>query len=89
LVVVQPALGQRQQPVPAGIFQRGDARVFAPEHHDLLAAHGAGQQRGLDLDVVSGGIPSIQRESGHDHAMNTRCIQKYDSYLLKVPIVYG
>ena len=44
-VALEPALRQRHQPVPAGVFQRRDLPVGLPVHHDMLAADRARQQR--------------------------------------------
>ena len=39
-------------------------RVYAVEH-ELLVADRARQQRALDLDVVGGGVPGVEREGLH------------------------
>ena len=61
-VAVEPPLGQRHQPVPAGILQRADLAIGLAVHHDMLAADRAGKQRVLEIDVPGGGVPGIERE---------------------------
>ena len=62
LVTLQAAHRERQQPVPAGVFQHGHAAIgFAKQHH-LLLANGACQQLLDHLHIVGGGVPGIQGE---------------------------
>ena len=75
LVAVQPAHGQRQQAVPAGILQRGGAAVLQAVEHHLAVADGARQQHALELHVVRGGVPGVQRKVGHGRFDSRRCIQ--------------
>jgi hypothetical protein len=80
LVAFEAAERERHQPVPAGVFERGDLAVGAAEHHQLLVADGARQQRVTHFDVVGGGIPGVQRKGGrgrfHEYPMYTE-IRKY------------
>ena len=62
LVAVEPAFRQRQQAMPAGVGERRDAAVESAVEHELLAADGTGQELALDLDVIGGGVPGVERE---------------------------
>ena len=76
-VALEPALRQRHQPVPAGVFQRSDLPVGLPVHHDMLAADRARQQRVLDLGVPARGVPGVHGEGfwhGHPPVLSTLCI---------------
>ena len=65
-VAVEPSLGQRHQPVPAGILQRAHLPVGLAVHHDMLAADRAGKQRVLEVDIPGGGVPGVERKGrGH------------------------
>ena len=62
VVAVEPSLGQRHQPVPAGVLQRAHLSVGLAVHHDMLAADRARKQRVLEIDIPGGGVPGIERE---------------------------
>jgi hypothetical protein len=74
-IAIKRAHGERQQPVPAGVFQRGHAAVQLAEHHQLLLADGARQQLAGDFHVIRSGVPGIQGERGffglHEYAVYT------------------
>src|SRR3982074_341707 len=75
LVALEPPLGERQQPVPAGVFE-GDWTAVAPSvEHDLLVRDRAREQLVPELRVPGDRIPGIQREcalSGHGSAPSRR-----------------
>ena len=68
LVALEPPLGERQQPVPAGVLERDWPAVAPPVEHDLLVRDRARAQLVPELRVPGDRIPGIQREcalSGH------------------------
>ena len=83
-VALEPALRQRHQAVPAGVFQRRDLAVGLAVHHDMLAADRARQQRMLDLGVPAGGVPGVHGK-GFWHwilrtaSMSTDCIHYWSN----------
>ena len=73
LVAVQPAFGERHQPVPAGVFQRGDLSLGGTVEHDLLAADRAWKQRMLDVAAPGGDVPGVERKrAGLVHSLESQ-----------------
>ena len=74
-IAFQPPHRQRQQSVPASVFEHCHLAIGLAEHDQFLVANGAWQQRGFDLYVISGGVPGVERETGffriHGYRMYT------------------
>ena len=62
LVADQPAHRERQQPMPAGVLERGDGAVGAAVENDVMAADRSGRERAPDLMAPGGRIPGVQGE---------------------------
>ena len=63
-IALQAPHGQRQQAVPAGIFQHSGLAIALAVHHQFLIANGTSQQIPADFDVISRRIPSIEGKGG-------------------------
>ena len=59
LIAVQVTERERQQAVPAGVFQRHDLTVGSPVQDDVFAADRARRQLALDLVIPGRGIPRV------------------------------
>ena len=60
LVAAQLSLRERQQPMPAGVFQRHRTAVLPAIEHHLLVADRAGKQGAAKLMVPHRGVPGVQ-----------------------------
>ena len=65
-VAVEPPLGQRHQPVPAGVLQRADPAIGLAIHHDMLAADRAGNSACLRSTSQAAAYQAL---SGNDDGM--------------------
>jgi len=64
VVVLDLALRQRHEPVPAGVLERDRPAVAAAVHHELVPGDLAPEQLALQLDVVGGRVPAVARPVG-------------------------
>ncbi len=62
LIADEPAHRERQEPVPAGVLERRDASVGAPEEHDVLVADAPSRERWPDFVAPGRRIPGVQRK---------------------------
>ena len=70
LVAGEPAERERQQPVPAGVLERGDGAVRAPVEDDVLVADRAGAELALDLMPPGRGVPGVEgKRFAHRHRL--------------------
>jgi hypothetical protein len=64
VVALDLALGQRHQPVPAGVLERNRLTVLAAVQHELPAGDRPRHEVALELDVVRRGVPAVARPGG-------------------------